>query len=78
MSASPAEMVIRAMALLLLAVTSLPIIHAADLLTENFDSYTSAITTVPVGMTTGVKAAGQVTAVAGISQMLAHPRGSWN
>jgi hyaluronate lyase len=69
MSASPAEMVIRAMVMLLLAVTSLPIIHAADLLTENFDSYTSAIATVPVGMTTGVKAAGQVTAVAGISQI---------
>ncbi|MBX7211676.1 MAG: putative Ig domain-containing protein [Verrucomicrobiaceae bacterium] len=60
---SPAPILL---SLLLLAQTTT---HATELLNENFDSYTSAIPTVPVGTTTGIKAVGQTTAVAGISQI---------
>lgn len=68
-AASPMCKFTRVMALLLLAMTLLPVAHAAELLNENFDSYTSAIPTVPVGTATGIKAVGQTTAIAGITQI---------
>ncbi|MCX8494894.1 MAG: putative Ig domain-containing protein, partial [Akkermansiaceae bacterium] len=68
-AAAPMRKFTRGMVLLLLAVALLPAAHAAELLNENFDAYTSIIPTVPDGTTTGIKAVGQTTAIAGITQI---------
>ena len=68
-SDSRAGHIIRALVALLVLVVTVPASDAAELLNENFDSYTSTIPTVAVGTTTGVKAVGQTTAISGISQI---------